>query len=326
MGIQRKSQRSLIELIESRPEKGAPEKSTQPKLPPPPPKSPLPPPQPFLPSRPDPADPKRKREQKGKDVVDAGRSRLAHEDKTQRVAKQQKTSQTLQRGMERGDNQPPKPQAWLPTPILNGEPLRDDTSLRDFNGGIGCHVASALEGALLLPNDMAELRNIRKNEVFLNLKRYLGMVEDQRQGLRKANDQLASSNEQIAALRKKLKESQKLKDQADKLKAEAEKAKVEAERARDEAEHHGYDVDVVETEDTLHVKVPAVCRTYCAQTWEEALNRVEVEASSKLRRPENIYFPPAIRASDLPSTQGEVASTVANPIEEAQPQDPLPPN
>ena len=78
--------------------------------------------------------------------------------------------------MERGDNQPPKPQAWLPTPMLNGEPLRDDASLRDFNGGIGCHVALALEGALLLSTDMAELLNIRKNEVFLNLKRYLGMV------------------------------------------------------------------------------------------------------------------------------------------------------
>ena len=78
--------------------------------------------------------------------------------------------------MEREDNQPLEPQVWPPTPMLNGEPLRDDASLRDFNGGIGCYVASALEGALLLPTDMAELQNIRKNEVFLNLKRYLDMV------------------------------------------------------------------------------------------------------------------------------------------------------
>ena len=34
------------------------------------------------------------------------------------------------------------------------EPLRDDASLRDFNGGIGCHVALAVEEALLLPQDM----------------------------------------------------------------------------------------------------------------------------------------------------------------------------
>ena len=110
------------------------------------------------------------------------------------------------------------------------------------------------------------------------------------------------------------------------LKAEAEKAKMEAEKAWDEAEQHGDDVGVAETEETLRTEVPAVCRTYCAQTWEEALNRAGVEASSKLRRPEHIYFPPAIRASDLPSTQGEVASTVADSIEETQPQDPLPPS
>ena len=67
-------------------------------------------------------------------------------------------------------------QAWLPAPMLHGEPLREDASLRNFNRGIGCQVASALGEALLLPTDMAELRSIRKNEVFLNLKRYLGMV------------------------------------------------------------------------------------------------------------------------------------------------------
>ena len=57
-----------------------------------------------------------------------------------------------------------------------GGPLRDDASIRDFNGGIGCHVASAVEEALLIPKDMAELKNARKNEHILNNKRYLGMV------------------------------------------------------------------------------------------------------------------------------------------------------
>ena len=60
--------------------------------------------------------------------------------------------------------------------MLGGEPLMDDASIRDFNGGIGCHVALALEQTLLLPKDMVELRGLRKNEVFLNAKRYLGMV------------------------------------------------------------------------------------------------------------------------------------------------------
>ena len=60
--------------------------------------------------------------------------------------------------------------------MLNGEPLRDNASIRDFHGGAGCHMALALEEALLLPTDMAELWSIRKHEVFLNLKIYLGMV------------------------------------------------------------------------------------------------------------------------------------------------------
>ena len=91
MGIQRKFQRSLLDLIESQPGRGAWGKSTQPKLPSPPPKSPLPPPRSSLPSRPEPADPKRKKEQKRKDVVEAGRSRPMHENEIQRAAKQQKT-------------------------------------------------------------------------------------------------------------------------------------------------------------------------------------------------------------------------------------------
>ena len=99
-----------------------------------------------------------------------------HEDEAQRVTKQQKIGQTWQRGLERKDNQPPKPQAWLLALMLNSEPLRDNASIRDFHGGAGCHVASALEEALLLPTDMAELWSIKKNEIFLNLKRYLGMV------------------------------------------------------------------------------------------------------------------------------------------------------
>ena len=76
----------------------------------------------------------------------------------------------------RGDNQPLESRAWHPAPMLNGEPLREDALIRIFNGDIGCHVASSLEEALLRPNDMAELRNIRKDEVFLNLKRYLDTV------------------------------------------------------------------------------------------------------------------------------------------------------
>ena len=102
MGIQRKPQKSLMELIEDQLGKGGPGKSAQPKLPPPLPKSPtrvpqptLPKsptrvPQPTLPSRIEQADPKRRREQKGKDVTETGRLRPTHEEEAQQAAKQQK--------------------------------------------------------------------------------------------------------------------------------------------------------------------------------------------------------------------------------------------
>ena len=162
-----------MELIKDQPGRGALRKYTQPKLPPTPLKSSPLVPQPL---RPKPADPKRKREQKGKDVVDIGRSCPTREDEAQRAAKQQKVSHVSQWGVERADTQPLESQAWLSAPMLGGEPLRDDASLKDFNRGIGCHVSSTVEEALLLPKDMSELRNIRKNKVFLNCKRYLGMV------------------------------------------------------------------------------------------------------------------------------------------------------
>ena len=93
IGIQRKPQKSLMELIEDQPRKGALGKSTQPKLPPPPPKSPPHAPQPI---RPKPANPKRRRKQKGKEVVETGRSRPTREDKAQRATKQQKVSHMSQ--------------------------------------------------------------------------------------------------------------------------------------------------------------------------------------------------------------------------------------
>ena len=104
-------------------------------------------------------------------------------------------------------------------------------------------------------------------------------------------------------MKQQLEEAKKLKEQAEKAKMQAEEDKAKAEKERDEAEQHSYDVGVAETEDVLRAEVPAVCHAYCAQTWEEALNQAGVEASSELRKPENIIFPPALQ---IPS-QKEVA-------------------
>ena len=60
--------------------------------------------------------------------------------------------------------------------MFHEEPLMDNASLRDFQKGEGTYVANALERSLLLPADMAELKSLRRQEVFLSMKRYLGMV------------------------------------------------------------------------------------------------------------------------------------------------------
>ena len=112
---------------------------------------------------------------------------------------------------------------------------------------------------------------------------------------REANDQLVTSKEQLATLKKQLEEAQRLRDQVEKARVKAEEAKAKAEKERDEAKQHSYDVGVAETEDALRAEVPTVCRAYCTQTWEEALNRARIDASFELRKSENIIFPPALQ-------------------------------
>ena len=107
MGIQRKPQKSLLELIENQPGRGEPGKFTQSRLPPPPPRSPPRAPQPTLPSRTEQVDPKRRREQKGKNVIETGRPRPISEEDAHRAAKQQKV------------NHAPKPGSQLPCLVVS---------------------------------------------------------------------------------------------------------------------------------------------------------------------------------------------------------------
>ena len=41
----------------------------------------------------------------------------------------------VHQGQDKEVTTQPEPQAWLPTPMLHGEPLIDSASLRDFKGG-----------------------------------------------------------------------------------------------------------------------------------------------------------------------------------------------
>ena len=88
MVIQRKPQRSLQELLESQPGRGEVGKPAQPKIPPPPRKSPPRAPQPPPPSRIEQVDPKRRREPKGKEVMEPGRPRSSSEEEAHRPTKQ----------------------------------------------------------------------------------------------------------------------------------------------------------------------------------------------------------------------------------------------
>ena len=185
MGFKRKPPTSLLDLIEGQPGKDASGKS-QPKFPPPPPKpqsaqtrssstsSQPSSPQSKLPHPLQPTDPKRKRASKGKEPVDGGRSRsFQEEDEARRASKQLKI---MHQGQEKEVTTQSEPQAWLPAPMLHREPLMDNASLRDFRRGEGTYMADVLERSLLLPTDMAEFRGLRRQEVFLSIKRYLGMI------------------------------------------------------------------------------------------------------------------------------------------------------
>ena len=59
---------------------------------------------------------------------------------------------------------------------------------------------------------------------------------------------------------------------------------------------------VVETEEAFRFEVTGVCRVYCSQLWNEALNQAGVEASLALKRAKNVYYPPAILASSPSSS------------------------
>lgn len=72
---------------------------------------------------------------------------------------------------------------------------------------------------------------------------------------------------------------------------------------------------VAETEEALRAEVLEVCRFYCLQVWNDALDQAGVEASSTLRRAENMYYPPTIRAS---SSLGSKADPVSKEADEGK--------
>ena len=74
---------------------------------------------------------------------------------------------------------------------------------------------------------------------------------------------------------------------------------------------------MVETEENLGAQVSRVCRGYHLQVWNEVLNQVKVDASSTLRRAENVFYPSAIQTSSPSSFKAESALKDLNPSKDA---------
>ena len=72
-------------------------------------------------------------DQKGKEVMETGRTHPSQEDEPQRVVKQPRGMQTRSssEGERKGD-QLVESLAWAPSLVLDGLPLPSDASIRDF--------------------------------------------------------------------------------------------------------------------------------------------------------------------------------------------------
>ena len=109
--------------------------------------------------------------------METGRTHSSQEVELQRGSKQYRGMQmrSAHEAERRCEHQVATP-AWAPPLELDGAPLSSDASIRNFQGGIAGYIANVVEKTLLLPKDMADLRSMRKHEVFLGLKRDLAMV------------------------------------------------------------------------------------------------------------------------------------------------------
>ena len=102
-------------------------------------------------------------------------------------------------------------------------------------------------------------------------------AEDQRKELYTTQLNLAIEQTAILDLKTKLQKAE-----------EALKVAQEAVKA---AETIAYERGVLETEAMLTAEVTVVCREYCAETYNQALDRAGIPADSNLRRVDQVYYP-----------------------------------
>ena len=109
------------------------------------------------------------------------------------------------------------------------------------------------------------------------LKNAEAQAEDQRKEL--YTTQLNLATEQTVVL-----------DLKDKLQKAEEALKV-AQEATTAVETSAYERGVLEMEARLTAEVTAVCREYCAETYNQALDQVGIPQDSDLRRVDQVYYP-----------------------------------
>ena len=167
-------------------------------------------------------------------------------------------------------------------------PPADEGKRRETNSGHGGLPRSQKSNQELKSKLIKIERDIKSVEAALDSAKR--QAKGQQVLLHQAEDQLATSKEQTITLKKKLEEAEKAKDQAD---------------------QKGYDIGVAEIEEAFRAEVSRVCRNYCLQVWNEALNQTRIKASSKFRRVECVYYPFAIRAPASTSSKADTPSKVA---------------
>lgn len=126
------------------------------------------------------ADKKKKQDRKGKEVAEEGEVVPFKELEPQKGAKLAKGAQrksSSERVITKwvSDHRSRVP-VWNPLLELDDAPLPLDSSIQDFQKEKASYVVDALLRPLLLSQDMADLRTLKKHKVFLTLKRDLAMV------------------------------------------------------------------------------------------------------------------------------------------------------
>ena len=121
----------------------------------------------------------------------------------------------------------------------------------------------------------------RRKSMEAGLKNAEDQAEDRRKKLYTTQLNLATKKAAVLDLQYKLQR--------------VEEALKVAQEAAIAAETSAYERGVLETERRLTAEVTVVCREYCAETYNQALNRAGIPADSDLRRTDQVYYPEDLR-------------------------------